>query len=107
MKLAVTVQVLATASVVPQVVVSLKALALVPVNDNALMMTGTVPVLVRVTDCEALVLPTAVRGKTSEVGLAVMVGTAADPARATVTGVVAVLLMIDSVATSEAVVVSA
>ena len=85
-------QVPATASVVPQVVVLLKALALVPPMEIAPKVTGTVPLLVSVTDCAVLVAPATISGKVSEVVLRLMVGTTAVPLNATVTGLVLELL---------------
>jgi len=92
------VQVPETASVVPQVVVLLKALAFVPPIEIAPSVTGTVPLLVKVTDCAVLVAPATIRGKVSVVALKVSVGTAVVPDNATVADGVLELLAMASVA---------
>jgi hypothetical protein len=100
------VQVAETASVVPQVVVLLKALALLPLSVMAPSVVGTEPLLVSVTICGVLADPAAISGKLNEFALRLTVGTAADPARATVTRGLAELLAIDRVALSDAVAAS-
>jgi hypothetical protein len=100
------VQVAETASVEPQVVVLLKALALLPLSVMAPSVVGTEPLLVSVTICGVLVEPAVISGKVSVVALRLTVGTAADPANATVTGLLVVLLAIDRVALSDAVAAS-
>jgi hypothetical protein len=93
-----TVQLPDTAIVVPQVVVSEYELELAPENDIAPSVTGTVPLLVSVTDCGVLVDPAAVSGNVSEEALRLIVGTATEPLNTTEADGVLELLAIVSVA---------
>jgi hypothetical protein len=108
-KIIVTVQFPATASDEPQVVCdTLKRFAFVPVIVVPLKVSGTVPLLVSVTVAVEVVVPDPVvtEAKLNEFALRLTVGTAADPVRVTVTGLLAVLLAIDRVALSDAVAAS-
>jgi len=70
-----TVQVAAAARVVPQVVADLrKELASVPVMVSEVRVAVAVPVFLTVTTCAAVVEPTVVEAKVSEVGERVMAG---------------------------------
>jgi hypothetical protein len=84
LKLTVIVQLPEAAMVLPQVVVSAKLLAFVPLSVMPLIVNGTVPSLVSVTLCEVTVEPTAVSGKAIEVPATVNEGVAREAASATV-----------------------
>jgi hypothetical protein len=102
-KFIVTAQLPETASDEPQVfVVMLKALGLLPPIAMLPSVTGTVPLLVSVTTCGVLAEPATISGKLSETELRFSTGALVEPERATVTGLLAVLLTINSVATSDA-----
>jgi len=99
-KFTVVVQLAEIGSVAPQLVVSVKLLALLPVIVIPLIVSEPLPVLVSVTDCAVAVAPATMLGKVSVVTLklATGVGAVVVPLSATVAGFVAELLAIDSVA---------
>lgn len=81
-KVTVIVQELLAARVtgkVPQLLVSVNELALVPVIEISLTIRATWPVLVRVIDCVAAELPTAVLPKVSDAGDRLTLGAGATP----------------------------
>jgi hypothetical protein len=73
-----------TAMVDPQVVLLLKALLFVPLIAIDAMVTGTVPVLLIVTLCAALVTPVDCEAKVNDVGVTLVVGIANEAEIATV-----------------------
>lgn len=81
-KVTVIVQELPAARVtgkVPQLLVSVNELALVPVIEIPLTIRASWPVLVRVIDCVAAELPSAMLPKASEVGDRLRLGAGAAP----------------------------
>jgi hypothetical protein len=73
-KLTEMVQLLPAATVVPQLFVCPKSLAFVPLMATLATVNGPVPVLLSVTDCAALVVPTVWAANVSEVGETPAVG---------------------------------
>src|SRR5579859_7859531 len=92
-----TVQVAAAASVVPQVVADLmNEVALVPVMVSEVRFSVAVPEFLMVTVCAAVVEPTVVAAKLSEVGVSVTAGAVPVPVRATDCGDPVALSAIES-----------
>lgn len=100
LKVTETMQELLAASDAPQVVVSVKEVAFVPMMAMPERTTAAVPVLVSVTFCVAEDAPTAVEAKARLAVERLIVGVAPVPLRATVCGVLAALSAKLSVAES-------
>jgi hypothetical protein len=85
-KVTVIVQLAPAASEVPQVLPSLKLLALAPVMEMPVMVSGAVPGFDRVVDCVVAEVPTSVLGNVSVLEVNVACGAVPVPVRAAVCG---------------------